>query len=137
MTMTPLLKHKNILGESPLWDSLTSTLWWVDIKSSQIHQYCDSEHITHQFSFRPSALGLCSDGQLIVAAEQSLFLYNPKTKEHKQICSLPEAPTNRTNDGKVGPDGAFWFGTMDDSEEDKSGAVYSFHPQFGLKKHQK
>ena len=133
--MKRLLPHKNILGESPLWDEITSTFWWVDIKASQIHEYRNGEHIVHPCSFRPSALGLCTDSTLIVAAEQRILLLNPHTNEQQLICKLPEPVTNRTNDGKVGPDGAFWLGTMDDSEQHKTGSVYSFHPKHGLKKH--
>lgn len=40
----------------------------------------------------------------------------------------PEAhlPNNRFNDGKVGPDGRYWAGTMDDREELLSGSLYAF-----------
>lgn len=31
-------------------------------------------------------------------------------------------PQNRLNDGYVAPDGAQWFGSMDDSEQGRSGA---------------
>ena len=133
--MTPILKHKCILGESPLWDAHTKTLWWVDIKSSTIHQVIGKVHTEHKLTVRPSALGLTTSGTLIVAAENALYLYDPTTQKLTQHLTVPEPTSNRTNDGKVGPDGAFWFGTMDDAEEDVSGALYSYHPDRGLQKH--
>lgn len=33
---------------------------------------------------------------------------------------------NRFNDGKLGPDGRYWTGTMDDSEQRVSGSLYAF-----------
>ena len=39
-------------------------------------------------------------------------------------------PTNRFNDGKLGPDGAFYAGTMDDEERVMSGALYRLSPDF-------
>ena len=38
---------------------------------------------------------------------------------------VEEPPTNRLNDGKVGPDGAFWVGSMDEnSPRQKVAALY-------------
>jgi sugar lactone lactonase YvrE len=36
----------------------------------------------------------------------------------------PHAPNNRLNDGFVDSEGFLWFGSMDDNEEDPSGALY-------------
>ena len=51
--------------------------------------------------------------------------------QEQKFCVALENEKNRSNDGKVGPDGRFWFGTMDDEEIVESGA-YSRHPQQGL-----
>jgi sugar lactone lactonase YvrE len=41
-----------------------------------------------------------------------------------------EPPTNRLNDGKVGPDGCFWVGSMDEnSPRQKTAALYRVTPQ--------
>ena len=133
--MTPILEHKCILGESPLWDADTKTLWWVDIKSSAIHQFTDGKHTEHTLNVRPSALGLTHENRLVVAAENGVYIYDPKTRILNLQVELPEPRSNRTNDGKVGPDGAFWFGTMDDAEDNVTGSLYSFHSERGLTKH--
>ena len=133
--MTAASIHRSILGESPLWDESTETMWWVDIKDHTIHQVAFGTHTEYKLSIRPSAIGLTNTEQLIVAGDNGLYLYNPETDELKLLASIPEPGSNRTNDGKVGPDGAFWFGTMDDAEIKTSGALYSYHPQRGLQKH--
>lgn len=133
--MKAIINHRSVLGESPLWDPNSDTLWWVDIKSSALHQLYDSKHTVHPCPFRPTALGQCDSENLLVAAETSLYFYNIEQQNFTKIIDLPEPQSNRTNDGKVGPDGAFWFGTMDDNEKQKLGSVYSYHPQRGLVKH--
>jgi sugar lactone lactonase YvrE len=41
----------------------------------------------------------------------------------------PDHPTNRLNDGKVGPDGAFWIGSMDDRRhKEPVAALYRVTP---------
>ena len=133
--MKPLIPHCSILGESPLWDSAQDILWWVDIKSKQIHQYSEGKHQIHSLSIRPSALGCTISSQLIVAGDNAIYLYDPQSQELTLHTAVPEPSTNRCNDGKIGPDGAFWFGTMDDSEQSATGVLYSLHPERGLRKH--
>lgn len=118
-----------------MWDEKTETMWWVDIKAQTIHQVTHGTHTQYALSIRPSAIGLTNTEQLIVAGDNGIYLYNPETDELTLLLTIPEPTSNRTNDGKVGPDGAFWFGTMDDAEEKVSGALYSYHPERGLTKH--
>ncbi len=50
---------------------------------------------------------------------------SPAAKSTLLVHPEPERPTNRLNDGKVAPDGAFWAGTMDDRpEKENVGALY-------------
>lgn len=133
--MKPLISHRSVLGESPLWDSISNILWWVDIKSKEIHQYSEGKHTVHSLSIRPSALGCTDSSRLIVAGDNGIYLYDPQRQELTLNTKVPEPSSNRCNDGKIGPDGAFWFGTMDDSEKSSTGVLYSLHPKRGLKKH--
>ena len=133
--MTAVSRHRCILGESPLWDEKTETMWWVDIKAKTLLQVTFGTLTEYRISIRPSAIGLTNTEQLIVAGDNGLYLYNPENDALTLLTTIPEPTSNRTNDGKVGPDGAFWFGTMDDAEKDISGALYSYHPKRGLQKH--
>jgi sugar lactone lactonase YvrE len=40
-------------------------------------------------------------------------------------------PHNRYNDGKMGPDGRYWAGTMHEAEMDATGTLYAFRPDGG------
>ena len=99
--MTPILEHKCILGESPLWDAETKTLWWVDINQHDSPSHWQGITLSTSFSVRPSALGLTTSGSLIVAAENALYLYDSTTCTLTQHLTVPEPTSNRTNDGKV------------------------------------
>ena len=59
--------------------------------------------------------GLTRTGRLVVAIGLGIYLFDLGTEALSLLVSLDDEPkTNRVNDGKVGPDGAFWIGTMDD-----------------------
>ncbi len=61
-----------------------------------------------------SSLGLCDDGDLIIACGMDIVVLDPDSGAISPLCSIPspeDAPF-RLNDGRIGPDGAFWVGTM-------------------------
>jgi sugar lactone lactonase YvrE len=60
-----------------------------------------------------------------------VILFDPATSDRKELCQIePDmGEKTRTNDGKVGPDGAFWVGTMDDRPtKERIGALYRVDP---------
>ena len=128
---------QNILGEGPLWDAESQALWWVDIHGKTIFRQAwnQSQAESHSFEKRPTALGFSNDKQLIIAFEDGIFRWSPST-QRTPLKMLNERASNRTNDGKVGPDGQFWFGTMDDEEQLDSGALYSLSTSGQLTQHQ-
>jgi sugar lactone lactonase YvrE len=55
---------------------------------------------------------------LVVALRNDVVLFDPESGRREQIAHIEHAkPGMRLNDGKVGPDGAFWVGSMDASPE--------------------
>jgi sugar lactone lactonase YvrE len=67
------------------------------------------------------AVGQKGYGWLVVEPESVSF--TPIADPEKDL------PGNRFNDGKLGPDGRFYAGTMDDSEQAATGAVYVLDQQ--------
>lgn len=110
------------LGESPVWDERRQALYWCDTLGGQIHRHTPQSEIHASdlqwklnFPSTVGSFGLCESGRLIVACGMDILIADPDTGEIKQIASLPPTDfTSRTNDGRVGPDGAFWVGTMHD-----------------------
>lgn len=139
--VTCVWRGRAILGEAPCWDGRTQSLFWTDIKGLRLHawQPGTAEHRSWPLPVRlmsldaPSALwsqppdlgGLaflgCSDeGFTWIAVEGEEVRFRPIVH--------PEAhrSANRFNDGKLGPDGRYWAGTMDDAEQRATGALYAF-----------
>lgn len=115
------------LGEGPVWDDRRRCVWFVDIKGRRLHRYGvddgarDSWDAPEQIGFALPA----EDGALICGVRGGLYRFDPKTGEFALIIRVEEdRPQNRINDGFVAPDGTLWFGTMDDSEDTVSGALY-------------
>lgn len=117
-----LLDHVYRLGESPLWDDRRERLFFVDIEGGEIH-HISAEGSSHRFwsapqPDRPTALGLTTTGRLVVALTRSVVFLDPDAGTWETLAEIDVGlSTTRLNDGKVGPDGAFWVGSMDERPE--------------------
>ncbi|MBB4091599.1 SMP-30/gluconolactonase/LRE family protein [Brucella pecoris] len=110
------------LMESPVWDDRRRTLFVCDIYGRRIYEIdIDADIDTGRgvlrewtFVSQVASLGLTESGRLVVALSRQLVLFDPETGSQEPLWSAYDEPaTSRLNDGKVGPDGAFWIGSMD------------------------
>lgn len=114
-----LLDIRARVGESPLWDPARERLFFVDIERAEIHAVAadGTQHRHWTLPDRPTALGLAETG-LVVACAKGIHLWSPETGAFDLLCRVEEGiDTNRLNDGKVGPDGCFWVGSMHERPE--------------------
>lgn len=108
------------LAESPVYDERTGCLWFVDITAKQLHSMniTGADLRTWTFESDVGSLGLAASGRLVVALRDRIILFDPATEGREELCRIEaDIPHTRLNDGKVGPDGAFWVGTLDDRPE--------------------
>jgi sugar lactone lactonase YvrE len=120
-----------ILGEGPVWDRKSARLYWIDIKQRRLHAYrpSDQHHDTWGLPDQPGALALHTAGSLVLALAGGLAGFDPATGETTRWTDPePDLPGNRLNDGATDRAGRFWFGSMDDGERDRTGALYRFDP---------
>lgn len=116
-----------LLGEGPVWVEAENAFYWLDIKAPLIWrwQWPDGEptHFTPPFSI--ASLAPRAGGGFVAGSEKGFALINPERADYEVIAN-PELdrPQNRFNDGKLDPFGRFWAGTMDDGEQEASGALY-------------
>lgn len=105
----------DLLGESPVWDPLNATLYWVDGVSRLIRI-----HDTKAGTFRqievPSiigSIGLASDGELVAGLVDGIYLVDIASGECTPLYKMPQ-PSDRVrfNDGKVDRQGRFLCGSM-------------------------
>lgn len=114
MTVQIALPASNIVGESVVWDDARNRLLWVDIVGKSIHEFYPDTGDQRRWGTPDfvTSIGLRKDGGAIVAFTKSICLwdYNNQFQLFAQIES--DVPDNRLNEGIIGPDGAFWVGTM-------------------------
>ena len=124
-----------LLGEGPLWSPSEGFLWWVDVKRAKLHRYNPKTGNTRRYDLplRASALAL-SEGGLIMIGDQEIGRYDTATESYERVAGLSEPDGFRTNDGGIAPDGSFWFGTMDDTEQVAEGQYYRLSPDFSVER---
>ncbi len=121
------VKRENVLGEGPVWSAADGRLYWVDIQQRLLEWLCPrtGETGNWQLDCRASALAPREQGGFLLATERGLAVFDPKTGKAEFVYHPePERSWNRSNDGHADSKGRFWFGTMDDTEQQSSGAVY-------------
>lgn len=120
------------LGEGPVWDAATGTLLFVDIPAPALYRYHPDTGAVERWEMPEpiGSFGLCPDGRLVVGLRTGVFLYDLATRRLDLLARPePDRPGNRLNDGKVGPDGAFWVGSIDMSaEHGRGGALHRIAP---------
>lgn len=118
------------LGEGPVWISDEEALYFVDINGHRIHRFVpQSGALTTWIApGKVACLLPLDDGSFFCGMPGSLCRFYPSdgTFQH-EIEIEADLPGNRLNDGCVDLHGRGWFGTMDDSEENPSGSIYSIH----------
>jgi D-xylonolactonase len=115
-----------------LWSAEEQAVWFVDIKGPAIHRYhpASGERRSWAAPARVGFLALVRDGGMIAGLKTGLHRFNPETGNFTLLHVVePHAPNNRLNDGFVDSEGFLWFGSMDDTEEDPSGALYQLGPE--------
>ncbi len=120
------------LGECPVYDDREDALLFEDIVNRTIHSVDIKTGAARKWTF-PSevgSFGLAESGRLVVALRHSVGLFDRESGRYDEIAAIESGnPNTRLNDGKVGPDGALWVGSMDDSGRPPSdiepiGALY-------------
>ena len=119
-----------ILGEGPVWVEAEQALYWVDIKGLKIFRLdVDGDVRSWTTPFRIGSLAPKQSGGFIAGTEHGFAAVDLSAGAFTTIVDPePDWPTNRFNDGKVDRQGRFWAGTMDDREEQASGALYRLDP---------
>ncbi len=136
-TITTIAPDRCDIGESPVWDERTGLVWWVDITPGTIHRIDPATGARQRWEFGEpvGSLGLCRSGRLVVALRSTVILFDPRDGSRQLLASVTHRKLEmRLNDGKVGPDGAFWVGSMDASgAADPAGTLYRVAPDGGVR----
>ena len=114
--------YRCTVGEGPLWDAENNTLLYVDILGECIFKLDYETLKTERIDVgqQVGCMGLCENGDILLAMQDGVYRLNKNGE--KRLAHQPiKIKGRRFNDGKVGPDGCFYVGTIGDSGE---GAFY-------------
>jgi len=119
-----------VLGESPVWDERTGTLYWVDIERGELH-HCradGSQQGAIRLGQRIGCIALRRDQPGFIAGlERSIALLTLDPLEIRPVAPLDaHLLGNRCNDGKCDAEGRFWVGTCDGAFRDATGWFFRF-----------
>ena len=109
------------LGECPIWDPRTESIWWVDIHRAEVLQYVPARGwsgiSTHRFDAPVGSIALQPNGHLVVALGDHFIDYDPTERRQSLIARIDVGrPGVRLNDGRCDPNGRFVCGGMNMSD---------------------
>jgi sugar lactone lactonase YvrE len=117
------------LGEGPTYDPSTGTMFWFDIVGKKLLEKAmpDGDVVVHHLPVMASALAVVDGKRHLLVTERGLELRDAQTGKltlHKEVEA--DNPLTRSNDSRVHPSGALWFGTMAKQKKDRpgEGAIY-------------
>lgn len=113
--------ENSIVGEGPMWDARGGRFMSLDIVGKRVYIVASDGSIENiDLPQQVGCMALCENGDMLLAMEDGVYRRTPDgklTKAHQDI----KIKGRRFNDGKIGPDGAFYLGTTD---PDWNGAFY-------------
>jgi sugar lactone lactonase YvrE len=127
MGLSLLLNPPCLLGESPLWNPLDNSIYFIDIKKPAINRFCIDSGAFQSF-ITPSEIGcivLKEDGDLLAAMQDGLAYVSLDSQNYTFFASIDnDQPNNRPNDGKCDEYGRLWIASMDNNEVSPSGKLW-------------
>lgn len=120
------------LGEGPIWHPKHNCLFWLDIIGQTLFQKAwpgSGPVADRQWDLPETASALAVDGnnsnRLWMVTDQSFGVFSLENGCYEPHLELRLPEIQRANDGGVGPDGCFWFGTMERNPTGPHGNVYA------------
>ena len=119
-----------ILGEGPVWDEQTETLYWVDIERGELHQ-CRADGSGQGSTRIGQRIGCIAlrrtQAGFIAGLERSIALLALNPLTIRTLAPVEAHLLNhRCNDGKCDSAGRFWVGTYNEAATEASGWFYRF-----------
>jgi sugar lactone lactonase YvrE len=130
-TATVVADVHAVLGEGPVWVEREQALYWVDIKGYKVFRHTPAEGALKVWDtpYRVCSLAPREGGGFIAGTEDGFSRVDLEADRFVPLVNPePERVSNRFNDGKLDRAGHFWAGTMDNDEQEASGALYRLDP---------
>jgi sugar lactone lactonase YvrE len=121
------------LGEGPVWDHRTRSLYFVDVLNHRLHQYFPDRGSARTFEVGDmiGCVAFTGGDRLILALKKALASLDTTDGTITRLRALEEdRPKNKMNDGKCDSRGRFWVGSF--SREQGAAALYRYDPDGAL-----
>jgi len=103
-------------GEAATWSQAEERLYWCDVNRFLIHALDPATNAVLSWHFDEPVVALALTDKretLLVALASRLILWNSRTDSRTDYgFQLSDFPRARLNDGRVGPNGELWIGSM-------------------------
>ena len=120
------------LGEGPVWQAATGTLYWVDLFAGIVHHYQPATGIAGHVDVGEfvGCVVPRERGGLLAATTSGIYHLDLVSGTRTRVSDIEaDRPETHFNDGKVDPAGRFWFGSIaTDRSTDTRGDLYSLEP---------
>lgn len=117
--------HRAAVGESPLWCTLTQTLWWVDISGMTVQRLCGDDFALWQLDEPVGPIALTDAGRLILGMKSGFAHFDPATGSVTPFAAPePDRPENRLNDGAVSRSGRFFAASVSGPPDRANAALH-------------
>ena len=135
VTIERITDIKNELGEGPLWDAESGSLYWVDSRKGEIFRLDGDGGINSwPLPCMIGSLAIINEQQAVVALQTGLHFFDFLSGDLSLI-HYPEGETadTRFNDGKTDRAGNFIAGSMGTTIRDRAlGFLYRMGPDLRL-----
>ncbi|WP_342129223.1 SMP-30/gluconolactonase/LRE family protein [Hydrogenophaga sp. OTU3427] len=118
---------QDLLGECPLWDVASQSLYWIDARRHVVrHLQPDTGAQSHwTLPEEIGSIALCESGQLLVALVDRFVRLDPRSGTITPLLQMRHAADNvRLNDGRVDRAGRFVVGSLVKHSHEPLGALY-------------
>lgn len=118
-----------IVGESPIWDPRTSSLWFVDRPDHSIHRLRpDGTVDSWPTSEPPAAVAMLTDGRVAVTLMTGFRVLDPSTGEYGPATPGGVSAAERISEGKVDRAGRILAASGDRGFREPVGHVLRLEP---------
>lgn len=131
MKITRLDVPQCSVGEGPVWDVSTQTLFWIDILEKAVHRLDPASGATQRWNV-PNIIGsmaITQDGNAVVALANGVHTLDFATGECRMLATSPDLDEQvQLADGKVDRRGRFIVGSSDRGMKEARGKLYALDP---------
>ncbi len=130
MEITCLAVPKCSVGEGPVWDVQSASLFWIDILEKQVHRLSlDGQHASWVVPQIIGSMAIRRGGGAIVALASGVHTLDFETGQCQLLASSPDLNDQvQLADGKVDRRGRFIVGSSDRGMKEARGKLYVLDP---------